>query len=167
MTLALDFAIDCLMQARVGRAAIADVFREALFYNVPSRHTILHDQDFDLDRHVDTQRLGFRSGGSLVDERASHLRVKCSDDYNTEVVEVYNFQDSEMEYILKGDCKMAHSLRLWTMDLNRALMYGCRWERGPWVGCCGLYMELRGVFFCPPCLGQRPQSMLKTTCWRL
>ena len=111
-SMALEMAIDKVMKKIIGEDADVDVFRKALFYHVSSDLQILYDNDVDLDRHFDTARLGFKSGESLIDAKASHLKIVCKDDYDEQVVEVYEFLGDEMDYIAKGDCKVAHNIPL-------------------------------------------------------
>ena len=129
-SLTLELAIDDVMREYIGDNGDVDAFWEALFYNIPSSFTILYDQDMDLNRHFDTQRLGFMSGHSLMDARASHLGVECNNDYNEEVVELYNFPANAMDHIQNDDCKVAYNIPLvddgfglctkaWTVDGER------------------------------------------------
>lgn len=100
------------MREYVGDDGDAEAFREALFYNIPERFMILYEQDVDLYGHFDNLSLGFGNGQSLVDSRFSHLAVKCRDDYDEKVIEIYNFRADAMDHILKGDCKVAHNIPL-------------------------------------------------------
>lgn len=129
-SMALEMAIDDVMMAFIGGGGEINVFREALYYNISSNFEILYDQDVDLDRHFDTAKLQFRGGQSLIDRRASHLEVTCKDDYEEEVVEVYQFSNADMCHIWKGNCKVAHNIPLvddgfglcakaWVMDGER------------------------------------------------
>lgn len=79
--------IDEVMKIFIGGAR--DIY--ALFYNISSNLEILYDHDVDRDRYFDTAKLQFRSKLSLIDSRATHLEVTYKDDYEEDVVDVYQF----------------------------------------------------------------------------
>jgi hypothetical protein len=109
---AVERTIAVVMELFIGSDGDIVVFQEALSYNIPPRCRILYDHDLDLDRHLSTRPLMFTSGQSIVDARASHLKIECRDDYDEEVVELYEFPNITMDPILRGDCKVSHNIPL-------------------------------------------------------